>query len=160
MRYNDETWRNAYHGQHVIQRDQLNMSLASVEGEFNQDVHGDDVFSDRDWMAHAGVMPNALPPHVMHGNREMNIQIVGDKLLTQKFKAVGDWSQFPPVCDLSLYNIGRSNITIQFSLLYLQFGQFFFLPEIMRQQGKEQKSIRETLNRIISGQDYKLLSSR
>lgn len=77
---------------------------------------------------------------------------------------VGDWSQLPPVCDYSLYTIGKNAKTIQSSLLYLQFKKVFFLTQIMRQMGDEQRSFRETLNRISNGSitelDHQLLSSR
>lgn len=65
---------------------------------------------------------------------------------------------------MSLYNIGKTPITIQSSLLYSQFRKVFFLTEIMRQTGEEQRLFRDTLNRISTGStteiDYKLLSSR
>lgn len=77
---------------------------------------------------------------------------------------IGDWSQLPPVCDMSLYNIGKNHKTIQSSLLYSQFKKVFFLTEIMRQSGEEQRLFRDTLNRISIGStteiDYQLLSTR
>lgn len=38
---------------------------------------------------------------------------------------VGDWSQLPPVGDQNLYNVGKTDSTLQASLLY-NFRKFFF----------------------------------
>ena len=45
--------------------EQLHMSLITEEIEIYQDNNNEfDIFDDRDWMAIAAVMPNALPTHV------------------------------------------------------------------------------------------------
>lgn len=77
---------------------------------------------------------------------------------------IDDWSQLPLVCDSSLYNSGKSDVTIRSHSLYMQFKKVFFLKTIMRQFDKEKRVFREALNRISNGtiirNDYQLLSSR
>ncbi len=57
---------------------------------------------------------------------------------------VGDRSQLPPVCHVSLYNTGRSSTSIPTHLLYLHFKKVFFFTDIMRQKGEQQRLFRET----------------
>lgn len=77
---------------------------------------------------------------------------------------VGDWSQLPPVGDKSLYVTGNTHETIQSSFLYSLFDKVYFLTEIMRKQGDNQKIFREALNQIANGTineaDYAFLQTR
>lgn len=70
LKNDNETWQQASVRFNLVKEEQINMSQESENDVFNENF---DIFNERDWMAIAVVMSNAVPENIRIGNRDIDL---------------------------------------------------------------------------------------